>query len=65
MIKKVLLATDFSEPAVALLTSLPELKRMGMEEVILFHAISVVRAQASTLELQRYNEKKLHNPSFD
>ena len=33
---------------------------MGMEEVVLFHAVSVVRAQASALEVQRYYEEKLH-----
>lgn len=60
MMKKVLLATDFSEPAFQLMACLPELKNMGMEEIILFHAVSVVRAQASALELQRYHEEKLH-----
>jgi nucleotide-binding universal stress UspA family protein len=60
VMKRILLATDFSEPSEALMACLPELKSMGMEEVILFHAISVVRAQASALELQRYNEEKLH-----
>ena len=59
MIKKILLATDFSQPAAALVDCLPEFKAMGMEEVVLFHAVSVVKAQASALEVQRYHEEKL------
>lgn len=59
LLKKVLLATDFSEPARRLIQCLPELKRMGMEEVVLFHAISVMKAQASALELKQYNEEEL------
>ncbi len=61
MIKKVLLATDFSQPAASLTECLPEFKDMGMEEVVLFHAVSVVRAQASALEVQQYYEEKLHH----
>ena len=60
LMEKVLLATDFSEPARELLTCLPELKMLGVKEVILCHAISVVRAQASAIELQRYNEEQLN-----
>lgn len=59
MIKKVLVATDFSKPAAALMDCLPELKILGMEEVVLFHGVSIVRAQASALEVQRYYEGKL------
>lgn len=61
MIKKILLATDFSGPAATLKDCLPEFKSMGMEEVVLFHAVSVVRAQASALEVQRYYEEKLRD----
>ncbi len=59
LFKRILLATDFSEPARQLIQCLPELKAMGMEEVVLFHAISVVKAQASALELKQYNEEEL------
>lgn len=60
MIKKILLATDFSEPAASLKECLPEFKNMGMDEVVLFHAVSVVKTQASALEVQRYYEEQLH-----
>lgn len=59
LMKKVLLATDFSPPAQELVACLAELKVQGMEEVILFHAVSVVRAQGSALEVQRYYEERL------
>ena len=59
LMKKVLLATDFSPPAQELVACLAELKAQGMEEVILFHAVSVVRAQGSALEVQRYYEERL------
>ncbi|SMP65101.1 universal stress protein [Anoxynatronum buryatiense] len=59
LMKKILLATDFSPPAQELMACLAELKAHGMEEVILFHAVSIVRAQGSALEVQRHYEERL------
>ncbi|MEQ8236764.1 MAG: universal stress protein [Syntrophomonadaceae bacterium] len=39
VIEKLLLATDFSQPAMHLLDCLPELKAVGLKEVVLLHVI--------------------------
>ncbi len=41
MFKRVLVAMDFSEPAMELFNSVPDLKKLGLEELLLVHAVRV------------------------
>ncbi len=41
MFKKVLIALDFSGPAMELFGSIPDLKKIGLEELLLVHAVRV------------------------
>lgn len=41
MFKRVLIAMDFSEPAMELFSSVPDLKKLGLEELLLVHVVRV------------------------
>ncbi len=56
---KVLLATDYSPAAETLFQCLPELKSLGMKEVILTHVADTHSAGGNVVEFKKHNEKKL------
>jgi nucleotide-binding universal stress UspA family protein len=64
MFKKVLVALDFSGPAMELFSSIPDLKKLGLEELLLVHTVRVelrVQDGISPLQLkflEKVKEKK-------
>lgn len=64
MFKKVLVALDFSGPSMELFNSVPDLKKLGLEELLLVHTVRVelrVQDGISPLQLkflERLKEKK-------
>ncbi len=56
---KILLATDFSEAAAKLTETLLDLKNMGLNEVMLVHAVDISREGLNTDQLVKENKKKL------
>ncbi|MDZ7671751.1 MAG: universal stress protein [Halanaerobiales bacterium] len=56
---KVLLATDFSKTAEMLSECLLELKKTGIEEVLLVHVINYRKSAGSVIELKKNYEEKL------
>ncbi|WP_243136871.1 universal stress protein [Alkaliphilus serpentinus] len=59
--KKVLIATDFSPAAEALLNCIDEFKRMGLEEAILVHVIDIRFGEETIIDLQLEAIKKLES----
>ncbi|MFP4687552.1 MAG: universal stress protein [bacterium] len=57
--KKVLLATDFSETALKLMNCLEELKKLGVEQVLLVHVVDIHSAKLDAGELQKADREKL------
>ncbi|KAB3540971.1 universal stress protein [Alkaliphilus pronyensis] len=59
LMKKVLIATDFSPAADRLLNCIDELKEMGLEEAVIVHVIDIRLGEESSPSLQMSNDKKL------
>lgn len=61
MFKKVLMALDFSGPAMELFNCLPDLKKLGLEELLLVHAVRVeltVKDGISPIQLRFLDQVK-------
>jgi len=56
---KVLLCTDFSQPAELLFDCLPEMRSYGLSEVVLYHAVNIRSAGGNAAELKEHNQKAL------
>ncbi len=56
---KVLLCTDFSEPANQLTECLLELKDKGLKEVVLIHVVNIRSAGGNASVLQKFNQEQL------
>jgi len=67
--KKVLMALDFSGPAMELFSAVPDLRRLGLEELLLVHAVRVElgvgdgisRVQLAFLEKVKGRKEELEN----
>lgn len=59
LMKKVLIATDFSPPAKRLFNCIEELKVMGLEELVLVHVVNIRLGEGISTTLQQESEKKL------
>jgi nucleotide-binding universal stress UspA family protein len=59
VIKKILLATDFSPPAQQLVECISEFKSWGLEEVVLLHVIDVRSPGGSSISLQAQDQTML------
>ena len=59
LMKKVLVATDFSPPAQRLMNCLDELIEMGLEEIILVHVVDIRLGEGISVDLKRESEDRL------
>lgn len=59
LIKKVLVATDFSLPSINLVDRLAEFKPFGLEEVLLVHVVDIRAPGGSAVSLQSIDEEVL------
>ena len=65
IIRKLLLCTDFSEPASHLPDCLPELKERGLEEVVLIHVVNIRSAGGNAAALQKHNLQAMADLRMD
>ncbi len=56
---KILMATDFSEPAARLEKCLKELQEIGARQVLLVHVVDIRNSGLNAANLVEYNEKRL------
>ena len=61
VIKKVLLATDFSRPAMQLIDCLDEFQTMGLEEVVLVHVIDSRAPRGAAKAFQAFEQEILNS----
>ncbi|SCZ12062.1 universal stress protein [Alkaliphilus peptidifermentans] len=60
LMKKVLIATDFSPAAQKLFNCIEELKNMGLEEAVIVHVVDIRIGEGSTSALQSNGEERLN-----
>ena len=56
---KILMATDFSDPASRLEKCLKELQEIGASEVVLVHVIDIRNSGMNTANIMKYNQQRL------
>ncbi len=59
LMKKLLIATDFSPPAQKLLNCIDEFRTMGLEEIVLVHVVDIRLGEGLSISLKQEAEERL------